>query len=84
MTLIVQPDGSVKAIYGEELELTSLGPLRVKRASHVEHSAVWQQWYVWLDSIAIKLNLPNCQRFNSRKEALAWEVSQLEENLHLL
>ena len=36
MQLVVRPDGSVRCVYGEELDLRALGRLEIVRASHVE------------------------------------------------
>ena len=36
MDLVVDPAGTVKAIYAEAIDLAALGPLHIARASHVE------------------------------------------------
>lgn len=36
MHLVVAPDGAVRAVYGEEIDLHALGRLAIARASHVE------------------------------------------------
>ena len=36
MDLLVLPDGTIRAIYAEEIELDSLGHAVITRASHVE------------------------------------------------
>ena len=36
MELVVDAGGSVRCIYGEELDLRALGRLQITRASHVE------------------------------------------------
>ncbi len=36
MELVVDAGGSVRCIYGEELDLRALGKLQITRASHVE------------------------------------------------
>jgi hypothetical protein len=36
MRLIIERDGQVRGIYGEEIALDALGPPRITRASHVE------------------------------------------------
>ena len=36
MNLIIERDGLVRGIYGEVIDLASLGPLGITRASHVE------------------------------------------------
>jgi hypothetical protein len=34
--LVVQVDGTIRCVYGEQIELSRLGNLAVRRASHVE------------------------------------------------
>jgi hypothetical protein len=36
MQLVVEPQGTLRCIYGEEIDLHALGSLTVNRASHVE------------------------------------------------
>ncbi len=36
MQLVVDPDGTVRCLYGEEIDLTVLGSPIITRASHVE------------------------------------------------
>ena len=36
MELVIQPDGTVRTIYAETIELASLGKVDIQRASHVE------------------------------------------------
>ena len=36
MDLLVLPDGTVRAIYAEDIDLTDLGSAVISRASHVE------------------------------------------------
>jgi len=36
MQLVIAPDGSLRCIYGEEINLRDFGTLAVTRASHVE------------------------------------------------
>jgi hypothetical protein len=46
MQLVVYTDGSVKCLYGEELDLRQLGELSIHRASHVEALAAEEAWLV--------------------------------------
>ena len=39
MELLIQPDGGVRCLYGEEIELQHLGRLTIARGSHVEPTA---------------------------------------------
>ena len=36
MELLIQPNGTVRTIYAETIELASLGKVDIQRASHVE------------------------------------------------
>ena len=36
MELVVQPDGAVRCIYDEAINLSALGQVQIKRGSHVE------------------------------------------------
>jgi hypothetical protein len=44
MELVVDAGGSVRCIYGEELDLRALGKLQITRASHVEPDAEGDWW----------------------------------------
>jgi hypothetical protein len=44
MDLVVTPTGTVRAIYGEILDLAVLGPMVIRRASHVEPDAEGRWW----------------------------------------
>jgi len=73
MQLVIQPDGAVRAIYSEEIELRSLGRPRIVRASHVEPDAEGR-WFADLGPVAGPVLGP----FGSRSEALRAETSWLE------
>lgn len=75
MNLIVERDGSVRGIYGEEIALDALGPLKIERASHVEPDASGR-WLADLSPVSGPLLGP----FNRRSEALEAEVRWLEAN----
>lgn len=36
MELVILPNGAIRCVYDEAIELTALGPLEIRRASHVE------------------------------------------------
>ena len=36
MQILIEPGGTVRCLYGEAIELATLGPLQIARASHVE------------------------------------------------
>ena len=79
MQLLILPTGSVACIYSEELNLLSLGPLAIARASHVEPNSQGL-WQADLSPVAGPLLGP----FRLRSEALAAEIAWLEQNLHRL
>lgn len=75
MQLIIAPDGQALAIYSESIDLASLGPLTIRRASHVEPDAAGR-WNADLRPILGPVLGP----FARRSEALAAEVAWLEAN----
>ncbi len=46
--LRISPDGTVRALWSDELDWRALGSISVRRASHVEFCDRRQQWYVWV------------------------------------
>jgi hypothetical protein len=80
----IAPDGTVRALWTDEIDWRSLGRLSVERASHVEFCRRRQMWYV---QEARCCNALQCmfQRLTgrpfgavlfwakTREEALAWE-----------
>lgn len=75
MEMVVQRDGQVRCVYGETVDLSSLGPLSIQRASHVEPDANGN----WLADLA-PVDGPVLGPFNRRSEALAAERDWLERN----
>ena len=75
MRLVVAPDGQVRAIYGEEIALDSLGPPRIVRASTVEPDP-GGRWHADLSPVAGPVLGP----FPRRGEALDAERAWLEIN----
>jgi hypothetical protein len=73
MQFVVDPDGTVHCIYAETLDLETLGPLTVKRASHVEPTKLGQ-WTADLGPVGG----PTLGPFAKRSEALAAELDWLE------
>jgi hypothetical protein len=73
MDLVVLPDGTVRAIHGEEIELGLLGHLVIARASHVEPEPDGR-WSADLAPVAGPVLGP----FDRRSEALTAEHSWLE------
>lgn len=75
MNLIVQVDGYIRCVYGEALPLTTLGPLEIRRASHVEPDRQGR-WLADLSPVGGPLLGP----FDRRSEALDAEREWLEEH----
>ena len=75
MNLVIEQDGSVRGIYGEEIALDALGPLKIERASHVEPDASGR-WLADLSPVSGPLLGP----FDRRSEALEAEVRWLSAN----
>jgi len=75
MQLVVEPGGSVRCVYGEAVDLRSLGSLRITRGSHVEPEESGQ-WFADLSPVAG----PRLGPFACRSDALSAETSWLEAN----
>jgi hypothetical protein len=75
MRLVVEPNGQVRCLYGEVVDLSSLGVLSICRASHVEPD---EQGLWWSD--LSPLDGPRLGPFAQRRQALAAEEAWLERN----
>ena len=75
MQLIVDPLGTVRAVYAEHLDLTAIGQPRIIRASHVEPTAAGQ-WTADLSPVGGPLLGP----FPLRSQALDAEINWLHLN----
>ena len=75
MRLVIKPDGSVRCLYDEAVDLSSLGSLTIQRGSHVEPDATGR----WLADLA-PVDGPVLGPFNRRSEALSAEREWLEQN----
>lgn len=75
MQLIVAADGQVRAIYDEAIDLATLGPPAITRASHVEPDGSGR-WHADLGPVGGPVLGP----FARRGEALAAEVAWLERH----
>ena len=75
MDLLVLPDGTVRAIYAEEIDLGLLGSPSITRASHVEPDEQGR-WSADLSAVTGPVLGP----FNRRSDALQAEQSWLEAN----
>jgi hypothetical protein len=75
MDLIVSPDGTIKAVYAEAIDLGVLGYLVISRASHVEPNESGR-WLADLTPVAGPVLGP----FDLRSEALEAEQAWLVTN----
>jgi len=48
MQVVVQPNGTIRCLYDENIDLSSFGRLSIRRASHVEPDANGQ-WFTDLN-----------------------------------
>ena len=74
--LIVNPQGGVRCLYAEGIDLASLGPMSICRASHVEPDDQGQWW-----ADLFPVGGPKLGPFTLRSAALAAEQVWLEEHL---
>lgn len=74
MQLVVELDGRVRCVYGEAIDLNELGPMSIRRGSHVE--PMDGQWMADLSPV----NGPTLGPFQTRSKALAAEVEWLHAN----
>lgn len=74
--LIVQADGQVRCLYGEEIDLAAIGSLRITRASHVEPDELGRWW-----ADLSPAGGPALGPFDRRAQALEAEREWLERGL---
>lgn len=78
MKIFVRPNGSAQCLYGEHINLRSLGALDIKRASHVEPDPEnLGKWYVDLSPVGG----PTTHGYDTRAEALAAEEAWLNQKM---
>lgn len=75
MELMITPAATIRCLYDETLDLSSLGTPQIQRGSHVEPTADGQ-WTADLSPVSGPLLGP----FARRSEALAAEVAWLEQH----
>ena len=73
MQLVVTPDGAVRCVYAESIDLNTLGRPVIARGSHVEPDAEGR-WFADLSPV----DGPRLGPFARRSDALAQETSWLE------
>jgi hypothetical protein len=71
--LVVGPEGEVRCLYGERIDLASFGSLSITRASHVEPDDQGK-WWAELSPVGG----PRLGPFARRSQALAAEQQWLE------
>jgi hypothetical protein len=76
MEMVISPGGTVRCIYGEEIDLSQLGQVDILRASHVEPD-VAGAW--WTDMAPV--NGPKLGPFQKRSAALEAEVQWLRQHV---
>jgi len=77
VNLYIRPDGTLQAIYGEDVDLGALGAVNVRRASHVEPAANGPGWTADLTPVGGPVLGP----FQKRSEALTAEIAWLDTRL---
>jgi hypothetical protein len=73
MDLLFLPNGTVRAVYAEEIDLSAIGCTVITRASHVEPDSTGR-WVADLTPVSGPVLGP----FDRRSEALAAELAWLE------
>ena len=73
MQLIIEPDGSVRCVYTETIDLAALGRLTISRGSHVEPDEEGR----WFADLA-PVGGPQLGPFRHRSEALIAETEWLD------
>jgi len=74
MELVVDPSGQVRCVYGEEMDLSGLGHVQIRRASNVEPDGSGR-WWADLAPVAG----PRLGPFPRRSEALEAEQRWLAD-----
>jgi hypothetical protein len=75
MQLIISPEGEIRCLYAEAIDLAQLGELAIRRASHVEPRPDGS----WTADLA-PIGGPELGPFERRGCALAAEAAWLTEN----
>lgn len=75
MLLVITPDGTTRCLYGEAIDLHTLGLVTIARGSHVEPDDQGQWW-----ADMAPRDGPRLGPYARRSEALQAEVAWLEAN----
>ena len=73
MQLIISPDGNVRCVYAETIDLAQLGRLTISRGSHVEPNSEG----LWIADLA-PVGGPQLGPFPHRSDALNAEAAWLD------
>jgi hypothetical protein len=71
MRMVIDRQGQIRCIYGEEIDLSTLGPISIRRASHVEPDAQGK-WWADLSPVSGPRLGPFDRRSNALEAELAW------------
>lgn len=74
--MIVGPHGEIRCLYAEDVDLASLGPLTIRRASHVEPDSEGRWW-----ADLLPMSGPKLGPYPQRSAALDAERVWLEQFL---
>jgi len=80
----ISPDGTVRTLYTDKIDLRDFGPLKVERASNVEWDDKQRGWTVqFVDGTYLRSPslLQHMAVFETREAALAAEVAYLQARL---
>ena len=72
-TLMFTPDGMIRGLYSEAIDLACLGRLHVQRATSIEFDNTKQAWRVKDRKGPVLFSAP------SRQECLDWERQHFEQ-----
>ena len=75
MQIVIQPDGNVRCVYGEAVDVRVLGDISIARGSHVEPN-LDGTWSADMSPV----HGPTLGPFNHRSEAIQTEVSWLNRH----
>lgn len=75
MQIVFATGGGIRCVYGESIDLNSLGRISIARGSHVEPDELGQ-WFADLSLVGG----PKLGPFAKRTDALAAEIAWLEEH----
>jgi hypothetical protein len=75
MDIVIETTGTVRMVYDESIDLSSIGHVNIRRGSHVE-PVVCGWWTADLSPV----NGPVLGPFKSRSEAVSAEVDWLERH----